>query len=254
MNQNVKVQYKTAENLNIRSSIHLKYSTNKQTFGDWISEHYKIDSGARILELGCGTGSIWKDKLSLLEPNCSLVLSDFSPGMLETAKETVGMNPRVDYQVIDIQNIPYQDESFDIVIANMMLYHVPDLHKGLSEVRRVLKPGGSFYCATYGEHGIMQFINDTLHDLGIHGEVYKTFTLQNGEELLRNHFEEVAMCTREDGLKIPNVNDFVDYVMSMSSLAGTDNLKRDALNQAFESKLVDGVLYIPKEYGMFICK
>ena len=62
------------------------------------------------------------------------------------------------------------------------------------------------------------------------------------------------MCTREDGLKIPNVNDFVDYVMSMSSLAGTDNLKRDALNQAFESKLVDGVLYIPKEYGMFICK
>ena len=100
----------------------------------------------------------------------------------------------------------------------------------------------------------MQFINDTLHDLGIHGEVYKTFTLQNGEELLRNHFEEVAMCTREDGLEIPNVNDFVDYVMSMSSLAGTDNLKRDALNQAFESKLVDGVLYIPKEYGMFICK
>ena len=172
----------------------------------------------------------------------------------ETAKETVGMNPRVDYQVIDIQNIPYQDGSFDIVIANMMLYHVPDLHKGLSEVRRVLKPGGSFYCATYGEHGIMQFINDTLHDLGIHGEVYKTFTLQNGEELLRNHFEEVAMCTREDGLEIPNVNDFVDYVMSMSSLAGTDNLKRDALNQAFESKLVDGVLYIPKEYGMFICK
>ena len=254
MNQNVKAQYKTAENLNIRSSVHAKYSTNKQPFGDWISDQYQIVPGARILELGCGTGNAWKDKLSLLEPNCSLILSDFSSGMLETAKETVGLDPRVDYQVIDIQNIPYQEASFDIVIANMMLYHVPDLHKGLSEVRRVLKPGGSFYCATYGERGIMQFINDTLHDLGIHGEVYKTFTLQNGENILRNHFEEVIMCTRDDGLEIPNVNDFVDYVMSMSSLAGAENLKRDSLNHAFESKMVNGILYIPKEYGMFICK
>ena len=254
MNQNVEAQYKTAENLNIRSSVHAKYSTNKHPFGDWISAQYQIVPGARILELGCGTGSIWKDKLSLLEPNCSLILSDFSSGMLETAKETVGLDPRVDYQVIDIQNIPYQDASFDIVIANMMLYHVPDLHKGLSEVRRVLKPGGSFYCATYGERGIMQFINDTLHDLGIHGEVYKTFTLQNGENILRNHFEEVIMCTRDDGLEITNVNDFVDYVMSMSSLAGAENLKRDSLNHAFESKMVNGILYIPKEYGMFICK
>lgn len=254
MNQNIETQYKTAQNLNIRSSVHAKYSTNKQPFAEWISDHYKIAPGARILELGCGTGNVWKDRLSLLEPNCSLILSDFSSGMLETAKETVGMDPRVDYQVIDIQNIPYQDDSFDIVIANMMLYHVPDLHKGLSEVRRVLKPGGSFYCATYGERGIMQFINDTLHDLGIHGEVYKTFTLQNGENILRNHFEEVIMCTRDDGLEIPNVNDFVDYVMSMSSLAGAENLKRDSLKQTFEGKMVNGVLYIPKEYGMFICK
>ena len=78
--------------------------------------------------------------------------------------------------------------------------------------------------------------------------------LQNGDEILRSHFDEVIMCTRDDGLEITVVDDFVDYVMSMSSLAGVASLNRDSLYQAFESKLVNGILYIPKEYGMFICK
>ena len=254
MDKNVEVQYKTATNLNIRSSVHIKYSTNKQPFGDWIYSQYEIAPGARILELGCGTGNVWKNKLCFLDSNVSLVLSDFSSGMLESAMENVGVHPGVDYQVIDIQNIPYPDAFFDVVIANMMLYCVPDLHQGLSEVRRVLKPGGKFYCATYGEHGIMQFINETLHSLGVHGEIYKSFTLQNGDAILSSHFDEVTMRTRDDGLEITVVDDFVDYVMSMSSLAGVERLNRDSLYQAFESKLVNGILYIPKEYGMFICK
>ena len=52
MGQNIEVQYKTAMNLNVRSSVHTKYSTNKQPFGDWIYSHYDITDGARILELG----------------------------------------------------------------------------------------------------------------------------------------------------------------------------------------------------------
>ncbi len=153
----IEKQYKTAENLNTRISIHEKYSTNPQPFGDWITSHYKIKPGFRILELGCGTGEMWKGKLSLLDGGSRLTLTDFSAGMLETAKKNIMHAPCVDYQVADIQNIPYENAAFDMVIANMMLYHVPNLDRGLSGVRRVLKPGGSFYCATYGEHGIMEF-------------------------------------------------------------------------------------------------
>ena len=254
MNQNVKVQYKTAENLNIRSSIHLKYSTNKQTFGDWISEHYKIDSGARILELGCGTGSIWKDKLSLLEPNCSLVLSDFSPGMLETAKETVGMNPRVDYQVIDIQNIPYQDGSFDIVIANMMLYHVPDIDKGLCEVRRVLKPGARFYTATYGEHGIIEYLSNVLSAYGVKDTVNKNFTLQNGQEILSKVFSNVQKLNYEDALAVTDINDMVDYIYSMTSMTVLHTVPKPIIAEALSAHIENGILYVPKEYVMFVCQ
>ena len=149
----IEKQYQTSQNLNTRISIHDKYSTNPQPFGDWILSHYEIVPGMKILELGCGTGSMWTKHLHLLRGS-SLVLTDFSEGMLETAKQSVTAE-NVTFQQVDIQNIPYPDASFDAVIANMMLYHVPDLHKGLSEVRRVLKKSGKFYCATYGIHGIL---------------------------------------------------------------------------------------------------
>ena len=254
MNRNIEAQYKTSKNLSTRISIHEKYSTNKQPFGSWIAEHYEICPGFQILELGCGTGDMWKDKLELLPKDSHLILSDFSSGMLEKARENVGIHSQVTYRVVDIQQIPYPDQSFDVVIANMMLYHVPDLHRGLSEVRRVLKPGGKFYCATYGEHGIMEFINETLRDQGIYGEIGKTFTLQNGGDILQQHFDWVQMDTREDALEITDISDFVDYVMSLSALTGIVEHSRQDLCQAFREKTTNGILYVPKEYGMFICK
>lgn len=254
MNHNIESQYKTPKHLNIRISIHEKYSTNHQPFSDWIMEHYEIHPDFRILELGCGTAQMWAGKLDLLPSESHLVLSDFSAGMLESAKENLGCHPQVDYRIMDIQDIPYADASFDMVIANMMLYHVPDLHKGLSEVRRVLKPGGKFYCATYGEHGIMSFLNEALQEFGIYGEIGKTFTLQNGSKALSLHFEDVRMYTRDDGLAVTCIDDFADYVLSLSGITGISKLSRHKLQEAFEAKTINGILYVPKEYGMFICK
>ena len=58
----VKNQYSTADKLNTRISIHSKYSTNKQGFGNWIASHYRIQEGMSVLELGCGTGDMWTGK------------------------------------------------------------------------------------------------------------------------------------------------------------------------------------------------
>lgn len=91
----------------------------------------------RVLELGCGTGDMWKRKSNLITKCAELVLTDFSEGMIQTAHSTIGDFPNVTYRVVDIQEIPFEMNKFDIVIANMMLYHVPDLGKGLSEVKRV---------------------------------------------------------------------------------------------------------------------
>lgn len=247
---NIASQYKTSKNLNTRISIHDNYSINKQPFSDWILSHYDILPGYKILELGCGTGSMWSKNLHLLE-NAHLTLTDFSEGMLATAKANVS-SKNVDFQVVDIQNIPYPDNSFDMVIANMMLYHVPDLHQGLSEVRRVLKPDGKFYCATYGIHGIFQYVTELLKDMGVSGHISDSFTLQNGESVLSRHFEVIQRLDREDGLAITNIDDFADYIFSLSSLTNLENVSREVVVTALESRKENGILYIPKEYGMFI--
>ena len=250
----VKNQYQSSENLSTRISIHDKYSTNKMGFGNWIFSNYEIFSGCRVLELGCGTGDMWAGKEDVVEKCSRLVLSDFSEGMLATAKGKLQQYGKIDYQVIDIQDIPFEEDSFDIVIANMMLYHVPDLQKGLSEVRRVLKSGGIFYCATFGEHGIIEYLSKILGKYGVEDNTNKNFTLQNGEGCLKVLFEHVERREYEDSLAVTRIEDLVDYIYSLSSMTALSQMNRDEICDVLTKEMVDGVLHVPKEYGMFICR
>ncbi|MCQ2458239.1 MAG: methyltransferase domain-containing protein [Clostridia bacterium] len=248
----VKEQYASSDNLDIRITIHEKYSINRQGFANWIAQHYSFFSGASVLELGCGTGSFWRDQPDLINACDPLILSDFSAGMLQTAGETLKQYPSIRYRQIDIQDIPFPDRSFDFVIANMMLYHVPDPDKGLREVRRVLKPGGIFYCATYGENGIMDYLCGMFSKYGVSDKVNHTFTLQNGTKVLERYFTAVRREDYPDALAVTHVEDLADYVYSLSGMSALRELDRETLISEFNARTVDGVLNIPKEYGMFI--
>lgn len=249
---NAAEQYNTSKNLDIRISIHDRYSTNKQGFGNWISEHYQFPEAASVLELGCGTGSMWKGKSALIRRCSRLILSDLSEGMLNKAKETLSGENGIEYRTVDIQNIPFPDHTFDAVIANMMLYHVPDLAKGLSEVRRVLKEGGKFYCATYGENGMMKYIGSLFAGYGIEESVNTNFTLQNGEQALKFFFDDVTKDHYADSLAVTETEDLVDYIFSLSGMTNLRKLPREVVRSVLSIHMKDGVLNIPKEYGMFI--
>ncbi len=140
-----------------------------------------------------------------------------------------------------------------MVVANMMLYHVPDLDKGLKEVARVLKSGHKFYTTTYGENGITKYIQSLLNDGGFTDSQNKTFTLQNGETLLSKYFSKVELRQYEDSLEVTDTNDLIDYVFSMSSMIGLDHSDRPRLFEVLEYKKTNGKITIPKEYGIFIC-
>lgn len=248
----VKQQYATANNLSTRISIHDKYSTNKMGFGNWIISNYRIEKGFKVLELGCGTGSMWKNRESLISDCSQLILSDFSEAMVATTKEDIGDYDNVEYKVMDIQKIPYEDETFDIVIANMMLYHVPDIYKGLAEVQRVLKRDGCFYCATYGEHGIIEYLSKILAVYGVEDNTNKNFTLQNGYEILSKVFVNVKKLEYIDSLEVTDVDDMVEYIYSLSDMTSLHNVPKYMIKDALMQNLTNGVLKVPKEYGMFV--
>lgn len=250
--ETVKKQYDNSNRLNTRISIHQKYSTNKLGFGNWIYNNYDLSSNICILELGCGTGEMWKGKIDNLPSNLKLYLTDYSEGMVTKAKELLGKKDNVFYNVVNIENIPYDDLCFDRVIANMMLYHVSNIPKALSEVRRVLKDEGYFYCATYGENRIVDSIADMLN-LNIE-EDKKIFTLQNGYEILKPYFKTVKRLDYNDSLDITDLDDLLDYLYSLDGISAITKIDRQLLKVSLQNKMTDGVLHIPKEYGMFVCK
>ena len=205
-----------------------------------------------VLELGCGTGDMWTGKQDIIRRCSVFILSDFSEGMLNRAKETLRDDSGIEYRVIDIQDIPFEDGTFDVVIANMMLYHVPDLSRGLREVRRVLKKNGSFYCATYGENGMMEYICSLFRDYQVQNQGNRNFTLQNGEEKLHPFFQEIKTFLYEDALEVTDVEDLVDYIFSLTGMSDLQKIPRDEVRMVLEKNMRDGMLHVPKEYGMFI--
>lgn len=250
----VKAQYATSKGLSTRINFHDKYSTNQQGFGNWIVSYYDIKEDAKVLELGCGTGSTWLGHKETIAKCGELILTDFSEGMLETTKETLRDYKGIEYKQADIQNLPFEDDSFDVVIANMMLYHVPDIDKAMKEVRRVLKDDGVFYCATFGEHNFTDCLAEWFNLSGEKFNPNHNFTLQNGEEKLRTAFSLVMALVYEDTLKITDTDDLIDYLLSLASLKAINDIPTQKIKEILSEHEVNGEIVLPKEYGMFIAK
>ena len=250
----VKEQYKTSDGLDTRISFHEKYSTNRLGYGNWIVSNYEIFEGMKVLELGCGTGSLWMGHDDIIGKLGKLVLTDLSGGMLETARKNIGDRSNTEYQVADIQDLPFEDNAFDMVIANSMLYHVPDLGKGISEVRRVLKTDGVFYCATLGENNFVEQLAEWFRLGGENFSPNHNFTMQNGGQKLRIAFSEVDAKLYRDSLHITDIDDLVNYLTSLASLKILNDIPFERLKKTIMEHAVNGVVDLPKEYGMFIAR
>jgi ubiquinone/menaquinone biosynthesis C-methylase UbiE len=99
------------------------------------------------LEIGCGTGFFL---LNLKQAGVldEAQVSDLSPGMVQAAiRNGRSLGFDVQGRVADAESIPYDDETFDLVVGHAVLHHIPDVELALREVLRVLKPGGRFVFA-----------------------------------------------------------------------------------------------------------
>ena len=95
--------------------------------------------GKRVLEIGCGRGVFARE---LAERGADLVVADFSPAAVRLAEERL-RDRGVETLVADIQAIPFPDDSFDVVISQETVEHVPEPERALAELVRVTRRGGT---------------------------------------------------------------------------------------------------------------
>lgn len=214
----VKEQYKSDKNLNIRSNLH-SYNINKIDFDKWCFDQINFPSNARVLELGCGTGKFWLKNKENIDKSLDITLSDFSKSMIKIAKDKLKeVDYKFKYEEINMENIPYEDNSFDVVIAEHMIYFAPNVEKALSEIRRVLKKGGVLYasansCETMAE--LNKLVEKFDSSLGIDNNGYSTrFELENGEGILKEHFNKVEIEILEGKIIVNQAEPVVSYKAS----------------------------------------
>jgi ubiquinone/menaquinone biosynthesis C-methylase UbiE len=97
---------------------------------------------ATSLEIGCGTGFFTLNlKLAGVLESCHV--TDISPGMVEAAKRNAeGLGFTVSGRAADAETLPYDDDTFDLVVGHAVIHHVPDVELAFKEMLRVVKPGG----------------------------------------------------------------------------------------------------------------
>jgi SAM-dependent methyltransferase len=220
-----------------------------------------------ILECGCGPGLLWRSNVNRLPANCHITLTDLSDGMIAEARDALADAPsEFQFETADIQELPYADYSFDIVVANHMLYHVPNLSQGLSEVRRVLKPNGRFFAATNGNNHMKELkqIGDEMTNanatfiekLGYDNSKFiwqLACRLENGAELLAPFFDNVDLAIFADNLEVTEAEPLANYIKSTFRLLNTGPEILKIVDDTVAQKInAEKVIHITKETGLFI--
>jgi SAM-dependent methyltransferase len=175
----VREQYATPDNLRARKAAYVDAEGDDPR--QFAFEAVAAAKPRRVLEVGGGEGELAERLVD--ELGVELVGIDQSAGMVE-AQRAKGIDARVGH----VQELPFEDGEFDAAVAAWMLYHVSDLDRALSELARVLRPGGTFVAVTNSvEH--LQELWDLAKRASRIGQF--NFRSDNGEEILRRHFASV---------------------------------------------------------------
>jgi ubiquinone/menaquinone biosynthesis C-methylase UbiE len=248
----VERQYQTPDNLAARAAIY-RFATPQTPWSRWVFDQFHdLPANARVLEVGCGSGALWKQNLDRLHPTWRVTLLDLSAGMLAAARRDLP------FELVrgDAEHLPFAVQSFDAVVANHMLYHLADLPRALAEIRRVLTAGGKLFATTNSESHLSrmkELINHFLAD-GSPLVGPMPFSLENGEPQLRRLFASVEIRTTRGQLRVTDAEAIVRYVLSVNEAPKLmTGEKLDELRRvAREGVGRNGAFVLETAAGMFV--
>ena len=178
----------------------------------------------------------------------------------------LGSDRRFEFRLADAREVPFEEGTFDDVVANHILHHVPDRSRAFAEISRVLRTRGTLYAATngkntYGEMGWMQRALDPSRPANGYFRDLLEFSLEDGAEQLSPWFPDVTLRRYEDALVVTEARPLVEYLLSGSAAdsgvqgSSADELGRrvSELTERLEQELAShGAIRITKDVGMFV--
>jgi SAM-dependent methyltransferase len=197
----VAAQYATEANLEARRSIYANAEgpDPREVALQAVAER----APRRVLEVGGGPGELAARIQT--ELGADVVMVDVSERMVELAR-----GRGVDARVGDVQQLPFGDGEFDVAVAAWMLFHVPDLDRGLSELVRVLRPGGRLVAVTNAESHLRE-----LRLLAGSAPWSRLFSRENGSEILGRHFRQVERRDADGWVTIADREQIRAYIASL---------------------------------------
>ncbi len=253
----VRQQYADDHNLMVRAHFHQRFNTNHEDLRDWFFAHADVTHAKRILEVGCGNGDLWQDHINELPLDATLTLSDFAVGILQQAQSRYAANKQVSVVQVDVQEIPFPDNSFDVVVANHVLHHIPDIARAITEMKRVLRPGGHLFALANGTNGLEHYLYTAIAQVAPKSTAFAQnlpFNLQNGTQFLQRNFKTVSVQEYDNTLHVTDPHAIVAYVASTRDVQpGITDALLDKLDVYFakEAKKNGGAIDIKKEIGLF---
>lgn len=255
--------YRTPDRLQARIAFHDRYAGAGEDFHRWLFSHAEVAADARVLEVGAGTSRLWNLNADRVPPGWRLTLTDVSVGMVEASVGVVadaGISATV--RLADVQSLPFEDGEFDLAFANHMLYHVPDLPRAITELRRVLRPGGLLIAATNGaQHlsGLRELPAELADDsVAVVGASSLAFTLENGGQELRRAFDTVEVLRRDDEVLADDPDVVLAYLRSMIYLPDEPSAAVAARLAAWEAdvrtRMAAQPIVVQRSSGFFLAR
>ncbi|KAB7774966.1 class I SAM-dependent methyltransferase [Xanthomonas sp. LMG 12460] len=238
-------QYGDTQRLAQRKSLHAKYG--RGDWYPWLRAQVPLAADMRVADIGCGTGQLWGALAGQWPPSLALQLLDRSPAMVAAAlAQAAALRPRG--VVGDAMRLPLRDASIDAALAVHMLYHLPDPHAGVRELRRIVRPGAAVLAVLNGRDNMRQLAQLVAGVAGGPDRDPSTLRLdaEAGARLFAMHFAQVRVARFDDVLVCTDPEDVVAY---LQSLPLPPQAHASALRQAVEAAFAhgDGALRIDKD-------
>lgn len=210
--------YSSGRNLDAKYEVMRRFALHAQQFEDYVIERLGLTGRERILDIGCGQGRFLLPIARSAKSKGGLTVGcDISLGVMKELRRAVATEQlNVLLLTAEAEALPFVDESFDLAMANHMLYHIEDIDHAVREAWRVLPPGGRFLATTNSRRGMPEMHGlhmETMNKLGIpyDPEIEHRFELENGRGYLESVFGNVEVLEFDGGFRAPTPDPVLMY-------------------------------------------